>query len=161
MELAVQASYQFFETYAEWLGLAIIPFSAALIGWLTNKLAIWMTFYPLERTGFTIAYWQGIIPSRAGKMTGISVDLMVGKLIDLKAIFNKIKPEIIIEQLYPLLEPISVASMDKVLNDKMPLPWFFLPDDLKELFFKDAKKQIPHTIQATINDIQENIEDIF
>lgn len=161
MELAVQAAYRFFETYAEWLGLAIIPFSAALIGWLTNRLAIWMTFYPLERTGFTIAYWQGIIPSRAAKMAGISVDLMVGKLIDLKAIFNKIKAEIITEQLYPSLEPIAVEMMDKVLNEKMPLPWFFLPTDLKERFFKDAKKEIPHTIEATIKDIQENIEAIF
>ena len=161
MELAVQAAYRFFETYAEWLGLAIIPFSAALIGWLTNKLAIWMTFYPLERTGFTIAYWQGIIPSRAAKMAGISVDLMVGKLIDLNAIFNKIKPEIIIEKLYPTLEPISVEMMDKILLEKMPLPWFFLPTDLKEYFFKNAKKEIPHTIEATIKDIQDNIETIF
>lgn len=161
MELAVQAAYRFFESYADWLGLAIIPFSAAIIGWLTNKLAIWMTFYPLERTGFTIAYWQGIIPSRAAKMAGISVDLMVGKLVDLKAIFNKIKPEIITEQLYPLLEPISTETMDKVLNEKMPLPWFFLPEDIKERFFKDAKKEIPHTIAATIQDIQENIEAIF
>ena len=161
MELAVHAAHRFFETYAEWLGLAIIPFSAALIGWLTNKLAIWMTFYPLERTGFTIAYWQGIIPSRAGKMAAISVDLMVGKLIDLKAIFNKIKSEIITEELYPSLEPISVETMDKLLNEKMPLPWFFLPDDIKQQFFKDAKKEIPHAIESTIKDIQDNIETIF
>ncbi|MFK7950113.1 MAG: DUF445 domain-containing protein [Saprospiraceae bacterium] len=161
MELAANAVYRFFEAYTDWLGLAIIPFSAALIGWLTNKLAIWMTFYPLERTGFTIAYWQGIIPSRAGKMAGISVDLMVGKLIDLNEIFAKIKPEIITEQLYPSLEPISIESMDKALNEKMPLPWFFLPNDIKKHFFKDAKKEIPHTIEATIKDIQEHIEEIF
>lgn len=161
MEIAVHAAHRFFEAYAEWLGLVIIPFSAALIGWLTNKLAIWMTFYPLERTGFTIAYWQGIIPSRAGKMAAISVDLMVGKLIDLKAIFNKIKPQTITEDLYPLLEPLSVEMMDKQLNEKMPLPWFFLPNEIKQQFFKDAKREIPHTIASTIQDIQEHIEVIF
>lgn len=161
MELFVQSANNFFVTNQYWFNLAIIPFSAALIGWGTNVLAIWMTFYPLERTGFTGIYWQGIIPSRAGKMAAISVDLMVGKLIDLKEIFNKIRPEKITDQVFPLLEPIAKATMDETLTKKMPLPWAFLSDDIKSIFYKEAIREIPHTIEMTIKDIQDNIEVLF
>ncbi len=157
MELIVQAAHHLWEIDFNWF----IPITAALIGWLTNILAISMMFYPLEFTGLGKIGWQGIIPSHVGKMSAISVDLMVGKLIDLKTIFNKIRPEKISEQSYPFLLPIFKSLIDNVLSEKMPLPWYFLPIDLKEVFLKEISREIPHTIEAIMRDIQDNIETIF
>jgi uncharacterized membrane protein YheB (UPF0754 family) len=166
MELIVQHTINFFEANLHWFGLVIIPISAALIGWLTNVLAIWMTFYPLDFTGLGKVGlgkvgWQGIVPSHAGKMAALSVDLMVGKLIDLKDLFGKIKPEQIAERTYPILKPISNEVMDDTLSQKMPLPWYFLPPSIKAEFLKEATKEIPHAVQATMRDIQDNIETLF
>ena len=75
-----------------WLLLSI-PVIAAIVGWGTNVIAIKMTFYPLEYKGIKPVGWQGIIPSKAGKMAGKAVDLLTSRLIDLEALFSHIEPD--------------------------------------------------------------------
>lgn len=79
-----------------WWVYALIPFIAAVIGWGTNVVALKMTFYPIEFCGWKLwqpensplgAFgWQGIIPTKAGKMAGICARLMTEKLIDVKEV---------------------------------------------------------------------------
>ena len=72
----------------------IIPFVSAVVGYVTNVVALQMTFYPLEFTPSRLKFaqlegqpfgllggWQGIIPSKAGKMAAILCDLMTTKLL--------------------------------------------------------------------------------
>ena len=81
----------------------MIPFVCGLVGYVTNVLALKMTFYPLEFFPRCLKFaqvpgqpfgllggWQGIIPSKAGKMAEILVDLMTEKLIDVKDTFAKL-----------------------------------------------------------------------
>ena len=50
-----------------------IPITSAVVGWITNVIALKMTFYPLEFIGLKpFLGWQGIIPSKAAKMSKIS-----------------------------------------------------------------------------------------
>ena len=161
MELLVHNVSVFVQTNWIWINLAIIPISAALIGWITNMLAIWMTFYPLEFTGFGKVGWQGIIPSQSKRMASISVDLMVGKLLNIKAIFANIKAKEVTEQTIDFLQPISKKVMNEVLSEKVPLPWQFLNEDIKNYFFDRAACEIPTVIENSILDIQKNIETLF
>ena len=65
----------------ELLLYASIPIVSAIVGWGTNVLAIYMTFYPIEFVGIPpFLGWQGIIPSKARKMASKTVDLMTAKL---------------------------------------------------------------------------------
>ena len=81
----------------------MIPFICGLVGYVTNVLALKMTFYPLEFYPRCLKFaqvpgqpfgllggCQGIIPSKAGKMAEILVDLMTEKLIDVKETFAKL-----------------------------------------------------------------------
>ena len=83
----------------------IIPFVSAVVGYVTNVVALQMTFYPLEFTPSQLKFaqlegqpfgllggWQGIIPAKAGKMAAILCDLMTTKLLDVKEMFGKIVP---------------------------------------------------------------------
>jgi hypothetical protein len=76
-----------------------------------------MTFYPLEFSPiklyqfpgqpFGFFGWQGIIPSKAGKMAGILTELITTKLMDVREVFGRIDPA----QVAKLLEPqIKVKS---------------------------------------------------
>lgn len=161
MELLVHNATNFIQSNWIWFNLAIIPISAALIGWITNMLAIWMTFYPLEFTGLGKVGWQGIIPSQAKRMASISVDLMVGELLNIKEIFAKIEAKEITEQTYDFLKPMSKDLMEEVLSEKVPLPWRFLNKDIKQYFYDKAALEIPHAVENSIVDIQENIETLF
>lgn len=77
---------------------ASIPLIAALIGWITNWLAIKMTFQPLEFIGIRpFLGWQGIIPSKAAKMADIAVDATIAKLGTVSEIFAQIDPTILAE----------------------------------------------------------------
>ncbi|MFT6028027.1 MAG: uncharacterized membrane protein YheB (UPF0754 family), partial [Bacteroidia bacterium] len=79
-----------------------IPIISGLVGWGTNWLAIQMTFYPIEFVGIKpFLGWQGIVPSKAGKMAEKSVDLMTSKLIDVQALFEKIEPKRVAADLQP------------------------------------------------------------
>lgn len=61
-----------------WWQYLTIPLFAALVGWLTNKVAVDMIFYPLHFTGIEIKTypgqplgwigWQGIVPAKAAMM---------------------------------------------------------------------------------------------
>jgi uncharacterized membrane protein YheB (UPF0754 family) len=161
MELIPHYSSAFLEQYSEWLYLAIIPITAALIGWLTNVVAIAMTFYPLQFTGLGQVGWQGIIPSQAVKMATISVDLMVGKLIDVREVFGKIEAAEITERIYDEITPILERALEEVLTEKVPLPWIFLDETWKKRFFRYAAQQILPTVEATVADIQAEIETLF
>ncbi len=161
MELLVHNTTVFIEANWIWINLAIIPISAALIGWITNMLAIWMTFYPLEFTGLGKVGWQGIIPSQAKKMASISVDLMVGKLLNIKDIFKKIDAKKITNHTYEFLQPISKTVMNDVLTEKVPLPWRFLNENIKDSFYTKATDEIPNAVENSISDIQENIDTLF
>ena len=72
-----------------------IPFVAAGVGWGTNWLAIQMSYWPLEFVGIAPPYlgWQGIIPSKARKMSSIGVDSTLSELAGLREIFDQLDPE--------------------------------------------------------------------
>lgn len=161
MELLVHNVTVFVQSNWLWINLAIIPISAALIGWITNMVAIWMTFYPLEFTGLGKLGWQGIIPSQAKRMASISVDLMVGKLLNVKEIFGRIEAEEITKETYDFLKPISENVMNDLLSEKLPLPWHFFNKDVKQYFYDKAALEIPKVIENSIIDIQENVETLF
>ncbi|MBQ5576933.1 MAG: hypothetical protein IIT37_12865, partial [Bacteroidales bacterium] len=75
------------ETYA----YILIPLISAVIGYVTNVIAIKMTFYPLDYKGIRPFFgWQGIIPSKATKMAEKSVDLLTRDLFNPKDVFARL-----------------------------------------------------------------------
>jgi hypothetical protein len=73
----------------------IIPLISGLIGYVTNVVALKMTFYPLEFVPKHLEFvrvkdqpiglfgWQGIIPTKAAKMAATSCDIMTEKLFNM------------------------------------------------------------------------------
>jgi uncharacterized membrane protein YheB (UPF0754 family) len=157
----------------------VIPITAAVIGWGTNVLALKMTFYPVDFIGveadnnewFGIKPvgweglhkigWQGIIPSKAGVMAGKAVDMMLGKLIDLKEQFAQIDPEIVADEMTPRLEILSRQIIEEAMTKEMPLIWNRLPQRRKEQIYIDAAKEFPNAIEVIMNDIKEHIDELF
>jgi uncharacterized membrane protein YheB (UPF0754 family) len=60
-----------FLTSPAFIAYASIPVTCGFIGWVTNWLALKMTFYPLRFIGIPpVLGWQGIIPRKAAKIAG-------------------------------------------------------------------------------------------
>ena len=76
-------------SYPDFWKYVSIPFIAGAVGWITNWMAVKMTFYPLEFIGIRPIFgWQGIIPSKVEKMAGIVVDKALSKLGSLDEFFR-------------------------------------------------------------------------
>ena len=152
------ASWQEYQSLLIYLA---IPISSALVGWLTNVVAIKMTFYPIHFMGIKPFGWQGIIPSKAAKMSSISVDLWTSKLINVKELFAKINPKKVAKEMLPEFDRISKEIMDEIMHEQAPEIWSRVPESVKKLAYSRISKDLPEIVTEMMTDIKDNIDEMF
>mmetsp|Transcript_24038 Transcript_24038/g.36656 ORF Transcript_24038/g.36656 Transcript_24038/m.36656 type:complete len:414 (-) Transcript_24038:113-1354(-) len=149
----------------------IMPFMSGLVGYITNVLALEMTFRPIEYKGVNwwrmkeqpwgLFGWQGIIPTKVKKMATICVDLMTKELFDLKEIFGRLEPE----KFYTSMEDGILVMIDEILNDVaevyMTKTWSYMPESVKKEAVITAHRACPEFLTAFVLDMQNNIEEIL
>ena len=151
----------FWQEYQSLLIYLAIPITSALVGWLTNVVAIKMTFYPIHFIGIKPIGWQGIIPSKAAKMSSISVDLWTSKLINVKELFAKINPKKVAKEMHPEFDRISKEIMDEIMHEQAPEIWSRVPESVKKLAYSRISKDLPEIVTEMMTDIKENIDEMF
>ena len=151
----------FWQEYQSLLIYLAIPITSALVGWLTNVVAIKMTFYPIHFIGIKPIGWQGIIPSKAAKMSSISVDLWTSKLINVKELFAKINPKKVAKEMLPEFDRISKEIMDEIMHEQAPEIWSRVPESVKKLAYSRISKDLPEIVTEMMTDIKENIDEMF
>lgn len=138
-----------------------IPVIAALVGWLTNKLAVWMTFYPLEYKGKRPFGWQGIIPAKSHKMASKAVELVTSKLISVEEQFEKLNAGEIVEEMRPQLDALSKTIIEEVMKQELPLVWRLLPRSQKDALYKDTAAQFPQAVSKLLLEVKSNIHELL
>ncbi len=143
--------------------LIAIPFVAALIAWVTNIIAIEMTFRPLEFIGYKplLLGWQGIIPSKAGKMAAIVVDNSLSKLASLTELFQEMEPEKIAEQISYSITSRIEEYVDEIMTERNAVLWENLPLMVKNRIYARARRQIPEIMDNIVDDMAQNIEQLI
>ena len=149
------------QEYQSLLIYLAIPITSALVGWLTNVVAIKMTFYPIHFIGIKPFGWQGIIPSKAAKMSSISVDLWTSKLINVKELFAKINPKKVAKEMLPEFDRISKEIMDEIMHEQAPEIWSRVPESVKKLAYSRISKDLPEIVTEMMTDIKDNIDEMF
>lgn len=155
-----------------WWSLVLLPFVAGAVGYVTNVIALKMTFYPLEFWGvkiwqppdqpFGFFGWQGIIPAKAGKMAAKSVDLMTEKLIDVQEVFNRIEPAMFAK----VMEPGLFLMMDEIVNSvaRNRLPpgvWDSLPEAVRHESIFKALDDSPGFLSNFMSDMKADVNRYF
>tara|TARA_Y100001968_G_scaffold332874_2_gene392795 strand:+ start:244 stop:1464 length:1221 start_codon:yes stop_codon:yes gene_type:complete len=152
----------FLLSYKELLIYLSIPITSAVVGWGTNVLAIKMTFYPLDFKGIPpYLGWQGIIPSKAVKMSTKSVDLWTSKLVSVKELFEQLDPKAVAKEMKPEFNRISKEIMDEVMAIQAPEAWDKIPISLKRIIYARISKDMPNIVTEIMTDVKNNIENIF
>ena len=152
----------------------IIPFVSAIVGYVTNVVALKMTFYPLEFTPAPLKFaqpkgqpfgllggWQGIIPAKAGKMAAILCDLMTSKLLDVKEMFGKIHPQRFAEALAPEMAPAMHRIIEDVARKEAPEFWEGLPVYVQAELVKQAMAGAPEFLADVIEDLQNHVYEVL
>jgi uncharacterized membrane protein YheB (UPF0754 family) len=146
-----------------WPLYVAIPFVAALIGYLTKRVAIEMMFRPLEFIGIprTFLGWQGVVPKHGVRMAAIATELLTTNLLDLKEIFAKIDPAVMTREIeQPLLRAVDHIARD-VLEQYHPRLWEMLPTMAQELLVKQVQAATPRLVRELMNEIRENLDELL
>lgn len=152
---------EFWEQILVILPYATIPLVSAIVGWGTNVIALKMTFYPLNFIGIGPIGWQGIIPSKAKKMAGISVDLMTTKLVNTKDVFAQIDPFIVAQEMEISLMNLTQEILDEAMEAQMPLVWKRLPEYAKKKVHDRVSEILPKAIEEMMQDVKLNISELL
>lgn len=144
-----------------WIFIAM-PFVAAFVGWFTNWLAIEMTFRPLEFVGIRSwrLGWQGVIPSKAGKMAGIVVDNSLAKLASMSELFREMEPEKIAEHISRNINANMEDYVDEIMTERNAVLWENVPFMVRNRVYARARRQLPEIMDNVIEDMAENIEQL-
>ena len=138
-----------------------IPIGSGVIGWVTNWLAVQMTFYPKEFVGIRPIFgWQGIIPSKAKKMGGIVVEKTLEKIGSMDEFFREMEPEKIAAHLTRSTQARIEEYTDEVMIERNGVLWENLPQMVRRRVYNRAKRIIPQIMDGLIDDIGRNIEEL-
>lgn len=145
--------------------------SAGIVGYITNVLALEMTFRPIEFFGIELFRiknqpwglfgWQGIIPTKSEKMASICFDLMTTKLLNLKEIFDRLDPQRFSE----VMEDAVLLMLDSIVNEValkyMPYVWKQLPKDVKDEIVVVMNIESETFLTTFMEEVKEHIDDIL
>ncbi len=140
----------------------LIPLISAVIGYVTNVIAIKMTFYPLDYKGIRpFLGWQGIIPSKATKMAEKSVDLLTRDLFKPKDVFARLDVSEIIRISTDNFLAMSRRIADAVLTTRVPMASTAVGRSVKPHVENAVAKVLPGVVGNAMLRIKDNIEEIL
>jgi uncharacterized membrane protein YheB (UPF0754 family) len=145
-----------------WPLYAAMPFIAALIGYVTKRVAIEMMFRPLDFIGIPpLLGWQGVVPKHGGRMAAVATELLTANLLDLREVFGRIDPVIITSELeQPLLRAVDHIARE-VLAEHHPRLWEVMPTLAQEMLIKQVQTSAPRLVREFLDDVRENLDEVL
>mmetsp|Transcript_7136 Transcript_7136/g.26250 ORF Transcript_7136/g.26250 Transcript_7136/m.26250 type:complete len:404 (-) Transcript_7136:66-1277(-) len=146
---------------------------SGVVGFITNVVAVQMTFYPIKMWPLSlwapkgspigILGWQGIIPAKADKMARILTDMLMTKVFDINEVFRRVPTDLLIESLQPTIVSALprlvnlAATSDPTLQDL----WISLPTSAKEEVIKVLLPLATPLLQNFMDDFSKQVSDTF
>jgi len=147
----------------QWVKYATIPIIAGVIGYVTNWIAVRMTFLPLEFVGIPpYLGWQGIIPLKARKMASISVESVLSKIGSLREIAEQMDPERIAEHIVATIDPMVPAMVDDYARQSgFADLWATMPEALRDAVYTRVRRKLPTRVHSLTADVADKIDDLL
>ncbi|RSN53496.1 DUF445 domain-containing protein [Amycolatopsis sp. WAC 04182] len=145
-----------------WPVYVSMPFIAALIGYVTKRVAIEMMFKPVEFVGVKpFLGWQGVLPANAERMAATATEMLTTNLVDPKEIFARLDPAQVAKEIeQPLLRIVEDVTRE-VMEQYQPRLWEVLPNTAQQLLLKRVQAEAPRAITKIMGEIADNIEDVL
>lgn len=145
-----------------------IPLVSIIFTWWHVWLGIKMCFYPVEFVGCSrpklygepIFGWQGIVPRRARVMAERSCDIMIGSLITVEEIIDRIHAEEFFEELDTVLSKISGDVLARVAQKNWPRLWNNLPMVAKQELQTKVMEESQKMFHPVVGDLKRDINKI-
>ena len=139
-----------------------IPVVAGFVGWFTNWVAVKAMFYPLEFIGIPpFIGWQGIVPSKARKMAGISVDTSLATIGSVSEVIKEIDMNLLSQHAMKVVEPDIELHVEEAMLEEKPVLWDNMPQAMKKQIYARLREELPGIIENVMNEVEERVETLL
>lgn len=144
-----------------WAILSIVPVTA-FVTWAHVWMALKMVFYPIHFWGFHVGAlpigWQGIVPRKAGHISGIITDNTLSKLGSLREFLEAMEPEEMAKVISAQVTTDLEYLIDEVMRERNATLWENLPYSIKRRVYAHAQQQIPSILNDLVVELTYNVE---
>ena len=162
--------WQTIAEHPEFFAMLTIPPVTAFVTWIHVWMALKMLFYPVKFWGIRIPNfpffglpglgWQGIVPRKAGKISGVIVDQTLSKLGSLDEFFQAMEPAQMAVFITNAVDENLEVLIDEIMLDHSPALWGNLPYALKRRVYAQAHQELPNIMQSLVTDLTYHVEDL-
>ena len=120
----------------------ILVFIGAMIGWITNFIAIKMLFRPYKEINLIFFKIQGLLPKRKNEIGRSIAEVVNNELISAKDIVSKISSEEIEKNIGDVVDKMLETKLEKEIVKNFPMAAFFLSDSMLSKIKQIIKQSI-------------------
>ena len=131
--------------------LFLIVGIGAMIGWITNYIAIKMLFRPYKEMNFLFFKIQGLIPKRRSEIAISIADTVQKELISLKDITSSLNADELEEKMGTVIDKILEEKLESEITKKFPILAMFLSDEIINKIKSMIKTSILENKETIIN----------
>lgn len=131
--------------------LFLIVGIGAMIGWITNYIAIKMLFRPYKEMNFLFFKIQGLIPKRRSEIAISIADTVQKELISLKDITSSLNADELEEKMGTVIDKILEEKLESEITKKFPMLAVFLSDEIINKIKSMIKTSILENKETIIN----------
>lgn len=115
---------------------------SALIGWITNYVAIKMLFRPYKEMNFIFFKIQGLIPKRKDDIGRGIAEVIDKELVSIKDVVSQLSNDEFFEKLELLVDEVMEKDLKTKIKEAFPFMQLFLTDNV----LTEIKKTIKNII---------------
>jgi uncharacterized membrane protein YheB (UPF0754 family) len=139
--------------------LFLLPFIAALIGWMTNYIAVKMLFHPKEPKKFIGITFQGVFPKRQHALAEKLGQLVADELFSISDVSAKIKEFATSDEAMNEVGKRIEMTIRNKLVQAFPMLAMFLSDEMVEKVTGLFKNELKDFLKATSQGMGEKLEE--
>ena len=131
----------------------------AMIGWVTNFIAIKMLFRPYKEINLIFFKIQGLLPKRKNEIGNSIAEVVNNELVSIKDIISKISANDIEENIGAIADKMLDSRLKKEIVKNFPMAAFFLSDSMLEKIKGIIKKSILENKEEMISVFADYLEE--
>ena len=142
--------------------LFLIVGIGALIGWITNYVAIKMLFRPYKEINLGLFKIQGLLPKRKHEIGESIAEVIQTELVSLQEILKSLDGDKLEEKMNSVIDKILEEKLQKEITKNFPMLAMFLSSDMLEKIKSIIKNSILENKEAIVkmfsNYVEENVD---
>ena len=161
--------WQALAEHPEFIAMLTIPPVTAFVTWAHVWMALEMLFHPIKFWGIRVRGmpwglqglgWQGIVPAKAGKISGVIVDQTLSKLGNIDEFLQAMEPEEMAQFITETVDKNLESLIDEIMLERYYALWTHTPYAIRRRIYAHAHSEMPAVMKSLVIDLTTNVEEL-